>query len=157
MRIAVGSDHRGYSVRNHIIEFLTQLGHEVIDVGTDTADAVDYSDIAAKAAKEVGSGRAEMGILVCGTGLGMSITANKFAGIRAAPCHDALTAEMSRRHNDLNMLCLSADLLGEKLIDRMVKLWINTPFDGGRHTRRIEQITKLEREIRAQRDRGDDT
>ena len=153
MRIAVGSDHRGYSVRNHIIEFLTQLGHEVIDVGTDTADAVDYSDIAAKAAKEVGSGRAEMGILVCGTGLGMSITANKFAGIRAAPCHDALTAEMSRRHNDLNMLCLSADLLGEKLIDRMVKLWINTPFDGGRHTRRIEQITKLEREIRAEREK----
>ena len=157
MRIAVGSDHRGYSVRNHIIEFLTQLGHEVIDVGTDTADTVDYSDIAAKAAKEVVSGRAEMGILVCGTGLGMSITANKFAGIRAAPCHDALTAEMSRRHNDLNMLCLSADLLGEKLIDRMVKLWINTPFDGGRHTRRIEQITKIEREIRAQRDKGDDT
>ncbi len=157
MRIAVGSDHRGYSVRNHIIEFLTQLGHEVIDVGTDTADTVDYTDIAAKAAKEVGSGRAEMGILVCGTGLGMSIAANKFAGIRAAPCHDALTAEMSRRHNDLNMLCLSADLLGEKLIDRMVKLWINTPFDGGRHTRRIEQITKIEREIRAQRDKGDDT
>ncbi len=157
MRIAVGSDHRGYSVRSHIIELLTQLGHEVIDVGTDTADAVDYTDIATKAAKEVGSGRADMGILVCGTGLGMSIAANKFAGIRAAPCHDALTAEMSRRHNNLNMLCLSADLLGEKLIDRMVELWINTPFDGGRHTRRVERIAEIEREIRAQRDRGDDT
>lgn len=155
MRIAVGSDHRGYSVRNHIIELLTQLGHEVIDVGTDSAEAVDYSDIAAKAAKEVGSGRIDMGILVCGTGLGMSIAANKFAGVRAAPCHDALTAEMSRRHNNLNMLCLSADLLGEKLIDRMVELWINTPFDGDRHTRRIERIAELEREIREQRDERD--
>lgn len=154
MRIAVGSDHRGYSVRNHIIELLTQLGHNVIDVGTNTAEAVDYTDIAAKAAKEVGSGRAEMGILVCGTGLGMSIAANKFAGIRAAPCHDALTAEMSRRHNNLNMLCLSADLLGEKLIDRMVELWINTPFDGERHTRRVERISELEREICAQRNKG---
>ena len=157
MRITVGSDHRGYSVRNHIIELLTRLGHEVIDVGTDTADAVDYTDIAAKAATEVGSGRADMGILVCGTGLGMSIAANKFAGVRAAPCHDALTAEMSRRHNDLNMLCLSADLLGERLIDRMVELWINTPFDGGRHTRRVERIAEIEREIYEQRDKGNHT
>ncbi|MEA1952451.1 MAG: ribose 5-phosphate isomerase B [Planctomycetota bacterium] len=151
MRIAVGSDHRGYSVRNHIIELLTQLGHEVVDMGTDTAEPIDYTDIAAKAAKEVGSGGVEMGILVCGTGLGMSITANKFVGVRAAPCHDALTAEMSRRHNNLNMLCLSADLLGEKLIDRMVELWINTPFDGDRHTRRVERISEIEHEIRAER------
>ena len=153
MRIAVGSDHRGYSVRNHIIELLTQLGHEVVDVGTDSPESIDYTDIAAKAAKEVGSGHSDMGILVCGTGLGMSIAANKFAGVRAAPCHDALTAEMSRRHNNLNMLCLSADLLGEKLIDRMVELWINTPFDGERHARRIESIARIEEEIRQQRDK----
>ncbi|MBN2296087.1 MAG: ribose 5-phosphate isomerase B [Pirellulales bacterium] len=153
MRIAVGSDHRGYSVRNHIIELLTQLGHEVIDVGTDSAESVDYTDIAAKAAKEVGSGKAEMGVLVCGTGLGMSIAANKFPGVRAAPCHDALTAEMSRRHNNLNMLCLSADLLGEKLIDRMVELWINTPFDGDRHTRRVERISEIEKEIFSHRNK----
>ena len=155
MRIAVGSDHRGYSVRRHIIELLKQLGHEVIDVGTDTAEAVDYTDIATKASKEVGSGHAEMGILVCGTGLGMSIAANKFEGVRAAPCHDALTAEMSRRHNNLNMLCLSADLLGEKLIDRMVELWITTPFDGERHARRVERIAELEQEIREQRDKAE--
>ncbi len=155
MRIAVGSDHRGYSVRNHSNELLTQLGHEVVDVGTDTAESIDYTDIAAKASKEVGSGKAEMGILVCGTGLGMSIAANKFMGIRAAPCHDALTAEMSRRHNNLNMLCLSADLLGEKLIDRMVELWINTPFDGDRHTRRIERISQIEQDILAERDKAE--
>ena len=152
MRIAVGSDHRGYLVRNHIIELLSRLGHEAIDMGTDTAEPVDYSDFAALVARAVISGKADKGILVCGTGLGMSITANKFPGIRAAPCHDALTAEMSRRHNNLNVLCLSADLLGERLIDRMIELWINTPFDGGRHARRVDKITALEQEILAERD-----
>lgn len=152
MRIAIGSDHRGYLVRNHIIELLGRLGHEAIDMGTDTPKPVDYSDIAALVCKAVHGGEADMGILVCGTGLGMSIAANKFPGIRAAPCHDALTAEMSRRHNDLNVLCLSADLLGQRLIDRMVELWIDTPFDGGRHARRVERIAELEREILAERE-----
>ena len=153
MRIAVGSDHRGYLTRNQIIELLGRLGHEAIDMGTNTAEAVDYSDIASLVAKAVLSGEAEMGILVCGTGIGMSIAAGKFMGIRAAPCHDAITAEMSRRHNNLNVLCLSADLLGQRLIDRMVEIWISTPFDGGRHATRVARIAELEQEIIAEREK----
>ena len=95
-------------------------------------------------ARKVSSGEVDRGILICGTGIGMCIAANKFPGVRAAPCHDDLTAEMSRRHNDLNMLCLSADMLGEKLIDRMVEIWMNTEFEGGRHARRVEKIGELE-------------
>jgi len=146
MRIAVGSDHRGYTIRSKVIDLLRRLGHEVIDVGTNTSEPVDYPDIAAVVAGQVSRSEVERGILVCGSGLGMCIAANKFPGVRAAPCHDDLTAEMSRRHNDLNVLCLSADLLGERLIDRMVELWLSTPFEGGRHARRIEQIGALERD-----------
>jgi len=153
MRIAIGSDHRGYLVRNHIIELLARLGCETIDMGTDTAESVDYSDFATLVSKAVCSGEADMGILVCGTGIGMSIAADKFPGIRAAPCHDALTAEMSRRQNNLNVLCLSADLLGQRLIDRIIEIWINAPFDGGRHARRVDRIAELEQEILAEREK----
>ncbi|NLX95596.1 MAG: ribose 5-phosphate isomerase B [Rhodopirellula sp.] len=146
MRIAVGSDHRGQSIRLKIVELLRRLGQEVLDVGTDSAEPVDYPDFAALVARKVSSGEVERGILICGTGLGMCIAANKFPGVRAAPCHDDLTAEMSRRHNDLNVLCLSADMLGERLIDRMIEIWLNTPFEGGRHARRVEKITGFERE-----------
>ena len=145
MRISVGSDHRGFAIRSKVIELLKQLGHEVEDVGTFTPDAVDYPDIASLVAPKVSRGEIDRGILVCGTGLGMCIAANKFPGVRAAPCHDDLTAEMSRRHNDTNILCLSADLLGERLIDRMIELWLSTPFEGGRHARRIAKIGELER------------
>jgi len=146
MRIAVGSDHRGYMIRSKVIDLLRRLGHEVDDCGTATGEPVDYPDVAAVVAGKVSRHEVERGILVCGSGLGMCIAANKFPGVRAAPCHDDLTAEMSRRHNDLNVLCLSADLLGERLVDRMVELWLSTPFEGGRHARRIEQITRLEQE-----------
>ncbi|MBN2022986.1 MAG: ribose 5-phosphate isomerase B [Pirellulales bacterium] len=146
MRIAVGSDHRGYQIRAKIIELLQRLGHDVVDVGTDRPDPVDYPDIAAMVAEKVSHKEVERGVLICGTGLGMCIAANKFPGVRAAPCHDDLTAEMSRRHNDLNILCLSADLLGERLIDRMVELWLETPFEGGRHARRVDRITQIERD-----------
>jgi len=144
MRIAVGTDHRGYSIRSKVIELVKRLGHEVEDVGSYSGDAVDYPDIAAAVARKVSHGEADRGILVCGTGMGMAIAANKFHGVRAAPCHDDLTAEMSRRHNDSNVLCLSADLLGQRLIDRMVELWLSTPFEGGRHARRVEKIRRLE-------------
>jgi len=146
MRIAIGSDHRGYCVRSKVIELVERLGHEIEDMGTFTPEAVDYPDIAAIVAPKVSSGEVDRGILVCGTGMGMCIAANKFRGVRAAPCHDALTAEMSRRHNDTNVLCLSADLLGERLIDRMIELWLTTPFEGGRHARRVEKITRLEQQ-----------
>jgi len=147
MRIAVGSDHRGYPIRGKLIELLVRLGHEVIDVGSDTEEPVDYPDIAAMVAGQVSRREVDRGILICGTGLGMCIAANKFPGVRAAPCHDDVTAEMSRRHNDLNVLCLSADLLGERLIDRMVASWLNTPFDGGRHARRVDKILALEKAL----------
>jgi len=146
MRIALGSDHRGFNVKQKISELLRRFNHEVLDVGAHGQESVDYPDVAAVVGEKVSKGEVDRGILICGTGIGMCIAANKFSGVRAAPCHDDITAEMSRRHNDLNVLCLSADLLGEKLIDRMVEIWLNTEFEGGRHARRVEKISELEKE-----------
>jgi len=153
MRIAIGTDHRGFAIREQVMELVRRLGHEVIDVGTFSADAVDYPDIASDVAGRVSRGEVDRGILICGTGLGMCIAANKVQGVRAAPCHDDITAELSRRHNDANVLCLSADLLGERLIDRMIEIWLNTPFEGGRHARRVEKIGELEREVESEKGR----
>jgi ribose 5-phosphate isomerase B len=144
MKIAVGSDHRGYAIKTKIIELLRKMNQEVVDSGTYDCESVDYPDIAAVVAHKVGTHEVDRGILICGTGIGMAIAANKVAGVRAAPCHDDLTAEMSRRHNDLNVLCLSADMLGEKLIDRMIDIWLKTEFEGGRHARRVEKIGEME-------------
>jgi ribose 5-phosphate isomerase B len=144
MIIAIGSDHRGYESKTRIVSILNQLGHEVHDVGPHSRDSVDYPDFAFEVARAVSEGRADRGILICATGIGMCIAANKVHNVRAAPCHDCITAEMSRRHNDANVLCLSADLLGEELIDRMVRIWLETPFEGGRHARRVEKITRFE-------------
>ena len=145
MHIAVGSDHRGCTVKQKVIELLGRLGQQVTDVGTHNVESVDYPDVAAVVAHKVSTAEVDRGILICGTGIGMCIAANKFPGVRAAPCHDDLSAEMSRRHNDLNVLCLSADMLGEKLIDRMVEIWLKTEFEGGRHARRVEKIASLEK------------
>ncbi len=145
MNIAIGSDHRGFEAKSRIVSILQRLGHEVLDVGPQVRESVDYPDFAFDVAQAVSAGRAERGILICGTGIGMCIAANKVSGVRAAPCHDCITAEMSRRHNDANVLCLSADLLGEELIDRMVRTWLETPFEGGRHARRVEKIASYER------------
>jgi ribose 5-phosphate isomerase B len=151
MRVAIGADHRGFAIRVKLVDLVRKLGHEVIDVGSFSPDAVDYPDIAADVAHKVCHGEVDRGILVCGTGLGMCIAANKVHGVRAAPCHDDITAEMSRRHNDSNVLCLSADMLGERLIDRMVEIWLSTPFEGGRHARRVDKIMELEREVDTER------
>lgn len=151
MRIAVGADHRGYEIRLKLIDLLQRLGHEVEDMGTYTQERVDFPDIAATVARKVSVGEADRGLLISGMGLDMCIAANKFAGVRAAPCHDDLTAEISRRHNDLNVLCLSADLMGERLMDRMVEIWLNTPFDGGRHARRLDKIALLEKRFQKSR------
>jgi ribose 5-phosphate isomerase B len=145
MRVAIGSDHRGFDVKRRIATLLQRLGHEVSDYGTQSGDSVDYPDFAFQVAKAVSEGRADRGVLICGTGIGMCIAANKVPGVRAAPCHDSITAEMSRRHNDANVLCLSADLLGEELIERMVRIWLETEFEGGRHARRVEKIQRFER------------
>ena len=144
MRVAVGSDHRGFGVKAKLIELVIRLGHEVEDVGTCSAESVDYPDVAAIVGQKVSANQVDRGILICGTGMGMCITANKFPGVRACTCHDDLTAEMSRRHNDSNVLCLSADLLGDRLVNRMVEIWLKTEFEGGRHARRIEKIAHLE-------------
>src|SRR5262245_34196738 len=122
MKIAVGSDHRGYEVKRRIVSLLEHLGHEVLDVGPQARESVDYPDFAFRVAGAVSQHEVDRGILICGTGIGMCIAANKVPGVRAAPCHDSITAEMSRRHNNANVLCLSADLLGEELIDRMVRI-----------------------------------
>lgn len=149
MKIAVASDHRGFSVKDKILAQVAQLSHEGIDFGPSSSDVCDYPDFGAKAARAVSEGQVERAILICGSGIGMCIVANKFKGVRAALCHDDLTAEMSRRHNDANVLCLSADLLGERLASRMVELWLATPFEGGRHARRIGKIADYEREAGA--------
>jgi ribose 5-phosphate isomerase B len=132
MRIAVGSDHR------------RGLGQEVVDLGSHGPEPVDYPDIAALVGWKVARHEVDRGILICGSGLGMCIVANKIPGVRAGPCYDDVTAEMSRRHNDLNVLCLSGDMLGDRLADRLVEIWLKTPFEGGRHARRLRKIAKLE-------------
>lgn len=146
MKIAVASDHRGFIIKGKIIAMIADLGHEAIDMGTDSAESVDYPDFGVKVAQSLSEGKVDRGILICGTGMGMCITANKFPGVRACTCHDDLTAEMSRRHNDANVLCLSADLLGDRLVNRMVELWLKTEFEGGRHARRLEKISRIEGE-----------
>ncbi len=147
MRFAIGSDHRGYHLKEQIIQMLRTKGHEVDDEGATGSESVDYPDFAALVAKKVSAGAVERGILICGTGIGMAIAANKFAGVRAAPCSDEVTAEISRRHNNLNVLCLSADMLSPRTVERMVEVWITTPFEGGRHERRVEKIHELERDL----------
>ncbi len=145
MKVALASDHRGFEFKNMITTFLSNMGHEAIDCGTSNGtDSVDYTDFGLLAAKAVGSGECERAILVCGTGLGMSLVANKVKGVRATVCHDLYTVEMSRRHNDSNVLCLGADVVDQKLLEKKIKLWIETPFEGGRHARRVGKIMDIE-------------
>src|SRR5262245_51225102 len=146
MKIAIGSDHRGYDVKKRIIPLLQQIGHEVTDKGSISQESCDYPDMAFDVGRAVSDKQVDRGILVCGTGIGMCMAANKVAGVRAALCHDSITAEMSRRHNDANILCLSADLLGDELIDRMIRIWLETAFEGGRHARRVEKISQFEQQ-----------
>jgi ribose 5-phosphate isomerase B len=145
MRICLASDHRGFAAKSRLAAMLREKGHEVTDCGTDSMDSCDYPDLGGPAAQHVAAGDFDAALLLCGTGIGMSMTANKVPGIRAALCHDELTAELSRRHNDANVLCLPADLLGEELIRRIVEVWLSTPFDGGRHLRRLKKLADLER------------
>jgi ribose 5-phosphate isomerase B len=143
MRIAIGSDHRGFQLKEMLIATLRSKDHEIEDAGTNGPESVDYPDFAALVARQVSEGHADRGILICGTGIGMAIAANRFHGVRAAACTDEVTAEISRRHNDLNVLCLSADMLSPRTAERMVEVWIETPFEGGRHERRVAKIDEL--------------
>jgi len=144
MKIAIGSDHRGYEAKQLIKAIVTQMGHECIDVGTHNSNPVDYPDTAYLAAMAVSKKKADRAILACATGLGMSIAANKIKGIRAALCHDELTAQISRDHNDANVLCLSGDQIGEVLLRKIVEVWLNTEFSAGRHLRRVKKISAIE-------------
>ncbi|MGA2171836.1 MAG: ribose 5-phosphate isomerase B [Sedimentisphaerales bacterium] len=146
MKVVVGSDHRGYKVKELIKTIVTQLGHECIDVGTLDNNPVDYPDPAYRAAKAVAEKKADRAILACGTGIGMSISANKVKGVRAALCYDELSARISRHHNDANVLCVSGELLGEVLLRRMVEVWLGTDFAGGRHLRRVRKIQAIEQD-----------
>jgi ribose 5-phosphate isomerase B len=145
MKIAIGSDHRGFHAKESVKALLQELGCQVADHGTQSTESCDYSDAGFAVAREVGGGRVDRGILLCGTGIGMSIVANKVAGVRAALCHDELTAQYARRHNNANVLCLAADLLGDALIRSIVRLWLATEFEGGRHARRIGKIEEFEK------------
>ena len=144
MKIAVGSDHRGFEAKELIKTIVTQLGHEYIDVGTNDSNPVDYPDPAYAAASAVTSKRADKAILVCSTGMGMSMAANKVKGVRAAVCHDELNARISRDHNDANVLCISGDQTGEALLRKIVEVWLTTEFSGGRHERRVNKILAIE-------------
>ena len=144
MKIAVASDHRGVSVRTRIIEIIRGMGHEGVDFGANGEESVDYPDYASQVASAVSTGSAERGILICGTGIGMCIVANKYDGVRASPVHDDITAAISRQHNDLNVLCLSADLISDQALDRIIETWLKTEFEGGRHARRLEKVSKIE-------------
>ena len=148
MKIAIASDHRGVLIKTKIVATVEASGHAAVDMGTDSTESVDYTDYAMRVARSVADKTVDRGILICGTGIGMCIVANKFPGVRAAACHDDVTAEMSRRHNDSNVLCLSADLLGDRLATRMVEIWLRTDFEGGRHARRLEKIARIEEETR---------
>lgn len=144
MKVAIASDHRGYHLKERVISLLKSKGYEVFDEGPSSDASVDYPDFAALVARKVSNGEVERGILICGTGIGMAISANKFPNVRASACADEVTAELSRRHNDLNVLCLSGDLLSANSTERVVLKWIETEFEGGRHQRRVEKIRQLE-------------
>jgi len=143
VRISIGSDHAGFELKSKIKDFLAP-GHDVIDRGAFSAESVDYPDYAEAVANEVTSGNAARGILVCGTGIGMSIAANKVPGIRAALCHDVETARLSREHNDANILAVGGRTTDHELAIRMVQEWLVTEFNGSRHARRLEKIRKIE-------------
>jgi ribose 5-phosphate isomerase B len=144
MKIAIGSDHAGFHLKTHLIGTLKELGHEVDDHGTDSDESVDYPPICAGVARTVAAGDADLGIVLGGSGQGEQISANKVKGVRAALCNDLYTARLSREHNDANVLAIGARVVGSGLADEIVTLWLSTEFEGGRHAKRIEQITEIE-------------
>lgn len=144
MRIAVASDHAGFELKRVLLARLRELGHEVTDFGTGSTESVDYPLFGVKAARAVASGEAERGVIICATGIGMGIVSNKVKGVRAAVCATEFMVEMSRRHNDANVLCMGQRVVDEKLARRMLEIWLETPFDGGRHERRTLEITEIE-------------
>jgi ribose 5-phosphate isomerase B len=144
VRVTIGSDHAGFELKQHLIGTLAKLGHEVVDLGTDSEEPVDYPPICAAVARTVARGEADRGIVLGGSGQGEQIAANKVHGVRAALCNDLYTARMSRQHNDANVLSIGGRIVASGLADEILALWLDTPFEGGRHERRIGQIAEIE-------------
>ena len=144
MRIAIASDHAGFDQKTQLVPFLQGLGHEVVDMGPETGERVDYPDYAEKVARAVAAGEADRGVLICGTGIGMCIAANKMKGIRAALCGDTFSAHFTRAHNDANVITMGARVIGPGLAEFILDEFLKTPFEGGRHARRIGKIAKIE-------------
>ena len=143
MKYFIGADHAGIDIKDYVKELFEERGHEVIDLGPFSKDRVDYPDYAAKVCKKVLEEQGTMGILICGSGLGMSMAANKFDGIRAALCHNEYSARMARKHNDANVICLGERVSGEGMIEAIIKAWDKAEFEEGRHTQRVEKINAL--------------
>jgi ribose 5-phosphate isomerase B len=150
MKIAIGCDHAGFNLKKDIEPLLKELNHTVDDYGAHSPDAVDYVDYAQKVSEAVCHMEAERGILICGTGIGMSIVANKFSGIRASLCDNIYTAKMSRLHNDANILILPGRVIGAEIAKEIIKIWLSTPFEGGRHQARLDKVKDLERKLHKQ-------
>ncbi|NOZ12095.1 MAG: ribose 5-phosphate isomerase B [Acidobacteria bacterium] len=144
MKIAIGSDHGGFRLKETVKTYLEENGYNVEDCGCFSDRSVDYPDFALKVAEKVASGEFEKGILMCGTGIGISISANKVKGIRAALCHDHLTASLAARHNNANILCMGGRTTGPETAKDIVDAWLTTPFEGGRHSRRLAKIAEME-------------
>ncbi len=140
MKFYIACDHAGYNIKQSVIDIVENLGHEIINLGTDSNERVDYPNFAHKLSEAVLKDEGSNGILICGTGIGMSLAANKHKGIRAALCHDAYTAEMSRAHNDANVLCFGERVVGLGVIESIIKTWYKTDFEGGRHANRVKKI-----------------
>jgi len=145
-KIVIGADHAAVQLKDHIVDRLKSSGEQVEDVGTFTTDSVDYPDIAARVAGRVAEGAATVGVLLCGTGIGVSIAANKVAGIRAALCHDVTSARLARQHNDANVVCLGGRLIGPAVAMDIVTTFLETRFEAGRHQRRLDMIADMEKE-----------
>ncbi len=143
-KLALGADHAGYLLKNHLAQRLAAAGHQVSDLGTHDAQSVDYPDFAAAVGRAVASGEADLGIVVCGSGIGVAIAANKVAGVRAATCNDLYTARLSRAHNDANVLAIGARVVGQGLAEEIVDAFLAAPFEEGRHSRRVDKIRHLE-------------
>lgn len=149
MKIAIGSDHAGFDLKSEIISLLKEMGIECLDFGTDGPQSVDYPDFGEKVSMAVSKAEVDRGILICGTGIGMSIVANKFPNIRASLCNDLFTAKMSRLHNDANILVIGGRIVGKDLAKEIVRVWFSTDFEGGRHLIRLEKIKKIEERLEA--------
>jgi len=146
-KIPIGSDHAGFKIKKELVEYLKELGYEPEDVGTNSPESADYPDYARVVAEKVSSGERKRGVLICGTGIGMSITANKFPGVRAALCMNEYMAKVARSHNDSNILALGGRVLDEDQARAILKKWLETKFEGGRHARRLAKITSLEKNV----------